>query len=129
MGIHLNYTVKNNSVRGFVQCKGAGVDVGVCPFEVTGNGWNDFVAGDSWYENTENQISEIAFLPISRGVWCSISWGRHPFIIKLITPFFRNRRKEIVMAPAEKSLPAFLEALENSGDLSLIDGIGRYIIC
>ena len=32
--------------------KGADTDVGGCSLDVNGDGWVDFVAGDSWYENS-----------------------------------------------------------------------------
>jgi len=41
---------------------GARTDVGGCPLDVNGDGWMDFVAGDSWYENTGNPKNEIFIL-------------------------------------------------------------------
>ncbi len=38
--------------------RGARTDVGGCPLDVTGNGWIDFVVGDSWYENTGDPENE-----------------------------------------------------------------------
>lgn len=38
--------------------EGAKTDVGGCPHDVTGNGWVDFVVGDSWYENTGDPENE-----------------------------------------------------------------------
>ncbi len=38
--------------------RGAKAMVGGCPLDVTRNGWIDFVAGDSWYENTGDPVNE-----------------------------------------------------------------------
>jgi hypothetical protein len=38
--------------------KGAKTDVGGCALDVTGDGWIDFVVGDSWYQNTGNPENE-----------------------------------------------------------------------
>lgn len=38
--------------------KGARTDVGGCPYDVNADGWIDFIAGDSWYENTANPKKE-----------------------------------------------------------------------
>ncbi|MRI02546.1 hypothetical protein GH721_18530 [Kriegella sp. EG-1] len=38
--------------------KGAITDVGGCAIDINGDNWIDFVAGDSWYENTGNPKNE-----------------------------------------------------------------------
>ena len=39
--------------------EGAKTDVGGCPVDINNDGWIDFVAGDSWYQNTGNPGDEI----------------------------------------------------------------------
>lgn len=42
--------------------EGAKTDVGGCPVDINNDGWIDFVAGDSWYQNTGNPGEEIFIL-------------------------------------------------------------------
>lgn len=50
--------------------KGAKTDVGGCSIDINQDGWIDFVAGDSWYENTGNPKNENFILHRKNMISC-----------------------------------------------------------